>query len=93
MAHDRGGRSFEWDENKRLGNIAKHGIDFEDAKEAFSDPAAFTYASARSAAEHRDVTVGRVNGTLIAVISTRRAGVIRIISARVARREERAMYD
>lgn len=30
--------SFEWDERKRLINLAKHGIDFEDAAEALYEP-------------------------------------------------------
>ena len=29
---------FEWDENKRLANIAKHGIDFRDAMDVFFEP-------------------------------------------------------
>jgi Ribonuclease toxin, BrnT, of type II toxin-antitoxin system len=36
-------RAFEWDENKRRANVIKHGIDFDDAKEVFYDPAAFTF--------------------------------------------------
>ena len=27
--------SFEWDDQKRVANLAKHGIDFEDAIEVF----------------------------------------------------------
>ncbi len=27
---------FEWDKNKRLANIHKHGVDFIDAEEIFS---------------------------------------------------------
>ena len=92
MADDNGGRMFEWDENKRLTNIAKHGIDFEDAKEVFSDQAAFSFASARSTEERRYVTVGLSKERLIAVIYTRRAEVIRIISARAARQSERQRY-
>ena len=29
---------FDWDENKRLENIAKHGIDFIDVPEMFDGP-------------------------------------------------------
>jgi uncharacterized DUF497 family protein len=29
---------FEWDEDKNRGNIAKHGVSFEDARRAFADP-------------------------------------------------------
>jgi len=28
---------FEWDENKRLYNIEKHGLDFQDADAVFKD--------------------------------------------------------
>jgi uncharacterized DUF497 family protein len=30
--------NFEWDENKRLSNLEKHGIDFKDAIQIFFDP-------------------------------------------------------
>lgn len=30
--------AFEWDDQKRLNNIEKHGIDFEDALLALQDP-------------------------------------------------------
>ena len=29
---------FEWDENKRLSNLGKHGIDFVDAVRIFDEP-------------------------------------------------------
>lgn len=83
---------FEWDENKRLSNVAKHGIDFVDAKEVFNDPAAYTLLSPRKLAERRYVTVGLMRGILVAVIFTRRDQAIRIISARPAARGERQNY-
>jgi hypothetical protein len=86
-----GSNEFEWDEDKRRSNIVKHGIDFNDATEVFDDPLAFTYSSPH-ATEARRVTVGSMKGTLVAVISTERNRVIRIISARVARRKERQQY-
>jgi len=85
--------AFEWDENKRRSNVTKHGIDFDDAKDVFYDPAACTFLSPRTASERRHVTVGLMRGTLIAVIFTRRGRAIRIISARRARRSERQRYD
>jgi hypothetical protein len=30
--------TFEWDENKNLANIEKHGVSFEESKLAFLDP-------------------------------------------------------
>ena len=83
---------FEWDDNKRRINVVKHGIDFDDAKEVFFDPAAYTSLSSRTVSERRYVTVGLMRGALIAVIFTRRGNAIRIISARAARRSERQTY-
>jgi len=86
-------RTFEWDESKRRSNVAKHGIDFDQAKDVFADPAAYTVASPRSAGERRYVAVGKVKGIAMAVIFTLRGIAVRIISARVARRSERQRYD
>lgn len=83
---------FEWDENKRLLNIAKHGVDFADAIQAFADPKQFTYRSATPPQEQRYVCVGMVQGRLIAVVTTLRGEKLRIISARAARRNERDWY-
>jgi uncharacterized DUF497 family protein len=85
-------RAFIWQEDKRRSNLSKHGIDFEVAKNIFGDPAAYTYTSPRPVLERRYVTIGAAQGTIIAVISTLRGETIRIISARVARREERQLY-
>jgi uncharacterized protein len=85
-------RTFEWDENKRRSNVEKHSIDFADAKDVFDDPAARTYASPRSEAERRYMTVGKVGRTVMAVVFTLRGLVIRIISARAASRDERQRY-
>jgi uncharacterized DUF497 family protein len=86
------GQRFEWDEAKRLSNIDKHGIDFADAVKVFADPAAYTFTSPVSAGEQRYVTIGGMKGVLVAVISTLRGPVVRIISARAARRSERQLY-
>jgi uncharacterized protein len=83
---------FEWDETKQRANVAKHGIDFADAKEVFDDPAAYTILSPRAVRERRYITIGSVKGALIAVIFTPRGEATRIISARVARRDERRRY-
>jgi len=83
---------FEWDEAKQRANVGKHGIDFVDVREVFDDPAAYTVLSPRESGERRYVTVGLMKGALVAVIFTRRGETIRIISARIARRNERRIY-
>jgi uncharacterized DUF497 family protein len=83
---------YEWDEDKRRANVEKHGIDFLDAIEAFTDPQRYVYRSPRAQKELRLVAVGLVKGALAAVIFTERGDRVRIISARVARRSERQKY-
>ncbi|HTR15059.1 MAG TPA: BrnT family toxin [Roseiarcus sp.] len=83
---------FEWDDNKRQANAAKHGLDFADAVRVFEDPKQFSYRSPHRS-ERRFVSIGKVKGQLIAVVFTRRADKLRIISARAARKIERMQYD
>lgn len=76
----------------RDANIAKHGIDFITAVRVFDDGAAYVYASPLSETEQRFVIVGMVEGLVMAVVYTERGANTRIISARVARRQERARH-
>lgn len=81
---------FEWDEAKRSVNIDKHGIDFRDAVGIFDEPH-LTFPSVRGD-EERQVTLGVLGTTVIALVWTDRDGTIRLISARAARRHERDIY-
>jgi hypothetical protein len=81
---------FDWDERKNRSNLAKHGIDFEDAVEIFYGPI-FLRCSDRNN-EERWVATGHSENRLIAVVFTHRADVIRIISARRARKNEESEY-
>ncbi len=83
---------FEWDENKRLKNIEKHGIDFADAVKVFEGFITKRQDTRADYGEERFIAVGLLNGIEIAVIHTIRGDKTRIISARRARREERAVY-
>lgn len=82
-------QQFEWDENKRLANIEKHGIDFRIAISVFLGPAALRRSDR---GEERWITIGRVRHKLIAVVWTPRGEAKRIISARSARPDEREDY-
>ena len=81
---------FEWDEDKRNATIAKHGIDFLDALEVFGSD--HLIVPARSEIEQRECAIGVVNGRLVVVFFTRRGEVIRLITARRARKNEREEY-
>lgn len=81
---------FEWDEDKRVANIKKHGIDFEDAVFALAERR-YEYPSLRNG-EIRTVAICPESNRLIAVVYVMRGNNCRIISARVARANERRRY-
>jgi uncharacterized DUF497 family protein len=82
--------SFTWDEDKRQSNLQKHGIDFEDAVLALSQPR-IEFRSDRNG-EVRTVAICPDSERLIAVVYTMRGEVCRIISARAARKNEQTEY-
>ena len=82
---------FEWDEKKRLATFAKHKIDFLDAIEIFGGPVLILLG--RSEIESRQRAVAPWNGAIICVVFTMRDEVTRIITARVARQNEREQYQ
>jgi uncharacterized protein len=81
---------FEWDDDKSRANVGKHGIDFEDASAIFYEPIVLRQSNRND--EERWVAIGSLEDGLIAVVFTRRADVIRIISARRARKNEEREY-
>lgn len=85
---------FEWDPAKAERNLAKHGVSFEEAVTAFSDPLSLTvFDPDHSADEDRYVLQGVSSvGRLLVVAHTDGAARIRIISARLATRRERRSY-
>jgi uncharacterized DUF497 family protein len=89
---------FEWDDRKNRQNLRKHGVSFELAQEAFSDPFCLTISDRMTDDEQRLWTVGRVeNLTILVVVHTLRdesdEEVIRIVSARKATARERRFYE
>lgn len=85
---------FEWDSAKVRRNLAKHGVDFEVAKDVFLDRAGIIDSDDSDSEEERWRIVGLVGGKLLFVVFTEPDDdVIRIISAREAsKREERLYY-
>jgi hypothetical protein len=85
---------FEWDPEKSVRNLAKHGVSFDEASTVFGDPLAGTIPDPRhSAQELRLVTIGHsTDGSLIVVVHAERDSRTRIISARRATRRERRRY-
>ena len=84
--------TFEWDEQKRLANLAKHGVDFEAAKLIFDGPTLEFPDDRRDYGEKRIGAYGEVAGAVLFVVYTQRDQTRRIISARKAGTNERQTY-
>jgi len=82
---------YEWDERKRLADLKKHGLDFFDVDVVFNSSHVITPSLHSS--EERYLAVGIFEGRFVTVVYTMRAEVIRIISFRRARHEERNTYQ
>ena len=86
---------FEWDATKARSNLAKHGVSFDEAVEAFGDPLATTYADPdHSHDEVRYLTLARTTRQRLLVISHADCGpdCVRIIGARLATKKEAHDY-
>lgn len=86
---------FEWDSAKAAANLRKHGVSFEEAVSALKDNLAATARDLEhSVTEFRFITFGvSAHRRLLAVSHTERGSSIRIISARLATRAERKIYE
>jgi len=84
---------YEWDPNKAITNIEKHGIDFADAVTVFNDRNAVTIDDPDDE-EQRFITIAMdAFGRILVVVYTRRGDTIRLISARKATKKERKQYE
>lgn len=86
---------FDWDRRKAASNLRKHGVSFEEAATALRDTLAVTgHDPDHSINEDRFITFGvSSRSRVLAVAHTQREDVIRIISARLASRNERKIYE
>ena len=94
--HQIGERYFDWDPQKNIANIKKHGVSFKMAATAFLDPDAVTFEDeTHSQNEDRFVLIGinKVNN-LLTVCHCFRNGknVTSIFSAREANSHEKDLY-
>jgi uncharacterized protein len=83
---------FEWDEAKRLTTLEKHGLDFLDAGLLFGNPHAVAAAKVVGG-EPRWLAVGLIEDVYVTAIFTWRGDVIRLISMRKARDDERKRHQ
>ena len=86
---------FEWDPKKARSNLRKHKVSFEEAATAMSDPMATTGADPdHSIGEFRYITFGiSERSRLVVIAHTEQRDSIRMISARLAGKGERKIYE
>jgi uncharacterized protein len=86
---------FDWDKNKAVANLSKHGVSFEEAKTVFDDPFYVDfYDPDHSFGEHRFILLGEsAQSRLLLVSYMERNNGIRLISAREATPSERKSYE
>jgi uncharacterized protein len=83
---------FEWDEQKRLINLQRHGFDFVGIEAVF-DKNRYTILDNRfDYGEIRFVTFGLLKNRVVAVVYTETEEFIRIISVRKATRNEQQKF-
>jgi uncharacterized DUF497 family protein len=89
------GYQFEWDATKAEANRRKHGVMFDEAITAFSDPLAVLLPDPdHSIGEQRYLVLGTsTQGRLLVVSVAERPPRTRLISARRATRKERRQYE
>jgi uncharacterized DUF497 family protein len=87
--------NFAWDPKKAAANLRKHGVAFEEATTVFRDALSVSgFDPDHSVGERRFITFGVSNiGRLVVVSHNDEGSTIRIISARLATRRERKIYE
>ena len=86
---------FEWNASKAAANLRKHKVSFDEAASMFFDPLSVTGDDPdHSIEERRFVTFGvSASGRVLVVSHMDRGDAIRIITARLATRAERNIYE
>ncbi len=83
---------FEWNENKRLINLQKHGIDFADVWQIFDYDVVMNFDNRFDYGEIRYLSFGLLRGDVIVVAHTENDDIFRIISVRKAEKYEQEIY-
>jgi uncharacterized DUF497 family protein len=84
---------FEWDEAKSQRNLNERGFGFEYAARVFLGPTLERPDNRREYGEVRIQAIGRVIDDILFVVYTDRGDARHIISARLASRKERRLWQ
>ena len=86
-------RGFEWDPNKELENVRKHGIDFTTASLIWRGSVFERIDNRRDYGEKRFQAFGVFDNRILTVVFTWRSANRRLISARGANSREKRLYE
>jgi len=82
---------FEFDPKKSQRNQVKHGIDFKSAQRLWQKAA--LEVKARTEGEPRWALIAKMDAKVWTAIFTKRGEIVRIISVRPARNDEKKIYE
>jgi len=81
-----------WREEKRAGNLKKHGIDLADCESLFDEPMITKEDTRESYGEQRSQSLCLLNGKVVFVVWVELPDSARLISVRDAKRQEQRFY-
>jgi uncharacterized DUF497 family protein len=86
---------FDWDQGNTVKNLIKHNVSCQESEEVFFDESQVILDDERHfGSEKRKLIIGKTNaGILLSVVFTVRNNKIRVISARMASKKERKLYE
>ncbi len=85
--------NYEWDTNKNIANIAKHGVDFNEALNFDWTSAIEVLDTRHNYGEERWIALGYIRKRLFVLVYVYRKDSIRIISLRKANKREIKYYE
>ena len=83
---------FTWAETKRRSNLAKHGLDFADAKRVLAGPMVLFEDQRSDYGEQRMIGVGLLGELVVLIVHVESDAVIHVISMRKADNHETNLY-
>jgi len=88
-------REFDWDDGNIVKNLIKHNISCRESEEVFLDDRLVMLEDEKhSTKEKRYLIIGKnFEGRTLTIVFTNRNKKIRIISARIADKKERRLYE
>jgi uncharacterized DUF497 family protein len=84
---------YNYDPDKRVSNLKKHGLDIDDARDVIEGTQTVTFEDKRfDYGEVRFLTLGLLHGVVVIIATAETDKTIRIISMRKANKNEQKIY-